>query len=87
MSDNNALAVSLFGEILMADQLARARLTKALPKGMERRPGNWKIHALPVFLAVGYPGINLGVGYHTSMVVHLHFPTVIAQKTFVQAAL
>jgi DNA-binding MarR family transcriptional regulator len=27
--------VSLFGEILMADQLARARLTKALPKGME----------------------------------------------------
>lgn len=35
MSDNNALAVSLFGEILMADQLARARLTKALPKGME----------------------------------------------------
>ena len=35
MSDNNALAISLFGEILMADQLARARLTKALPKGME----------------------------------------------------
>ncbi|WP_204112558.1 MarR family winged helix-turn-helix transcriptional regulator [Shimia biformata] len=35
MSDNNALAISLFGEILMADQLARARLTRALPKGME----------------------------------------------------
>lgn len=31
----NALAVSLFGEILMADQLARSRLTKVLPKGME----------------------------------------------------
>ncbi|WP_299349041.1 MarR family transcriptional regulator [uncultured Shimia sp.] len=35
MSDNNTLAISLFGEILMADQMARARLTKALPKGME----------------------------------------------------
>ena len=35
MDDNNSLAVSLFSEILMADQLARARLTKALPKGME----------------------------------------------------
>ena len=35
MSDNNSLAISLFGEILMADQLARARLSKALPKGME----------------------------------------------------
>lgn len=34
-SDSNALAVSLFSEILMADQLARSRLTKALPKGME----------------------------------------------------
>ena len=31
----NSLAVSLFGEILMADQLARSRLTKVLPKGME----------------------------------------------------
>lgn len=31
----NALAISLFGEILMADQLARSRLTKVLPKGME----------------------------------------------------
>ena len=29
------LAVSLFSEIFMVDQLARARLTKALPKGME----------------------------------------------------
>lgn len=28
-------AVSLFSEIFMVDQLARARLTKALPKGME----------------------------------------------------
>lgn len=29
------LAVALFGELFMADQLARARLTRALPKGME----------------------------------------------------
>ncbi len=29
------LAVALFGELFMADQLARNRLTKALPKGME----------------------------------------------------
>ena len=29
------LAVSLFGELLIADQLARAAITKALPKGME----------------------------------------------------
>lgn len=36
MSDAiNALAVTLFGEILAADQLARTRLSKALPKGME----------------------------------------------------
>ena len=36
MSDqNDPLAVSLFSEIFMVDQLARARLTKALPKGME----------------------------------------------------
>ncbi len=34
-NESNALAVSLFSEILMADQLARSRLTKALPKGME----------------------------------------------------
>lgn len=35
MEDKSPLAVSLFSEILMADQLARARLGKALPKGME----------------------------------------------------
>ena len=36
MTDSNeALAVSLFSEILTADQLARNRLSKALPKGME----------------------------------------------------
>lgn len=36
MSDQkDPLAVSLFSEIFMVDQLARARLTKALPKGME----------------------------------------------------
>ena len=35
MEDRNALAISLFSEILMADQLARSRLTRALPKGME----------------------------------------------------
>lgn len=29
------IAVSLFGELFMADQLARARLSKVLPKGME----------------------------------------------------
>ncbi len=33
--DTNALAVSLFGEILTADQLLRNRLGKVLPKGME----------------------------------------------------
>jgi len=32
---NDSLAVSLFSEIFMADQLARNRLSKALPKGME----------------------------------------------------
>jgi len=32
---NDPLAVSLFSEIFMADQLARNRLSKALPKGME----------------------------------------------------
>ena len=30
-----SLAVSLFGELFMADQLARNRLSKILPKGME----------------------------------------------------
>lgn len=34
-NDTDALAVSLFSEILIADQLARSRLSKALPKGME----------------------------------------------------
>ena len=29
------IAVALFGELFMADQLARARLSKVLPKGME----------------------------------------------------
>ncbi|MFN3646124.1 MAG: MarR family winged helix-turn-helix transcriptional regulator [Gemmobacter sp.] len=29
------LAVALFGELFMADQLARAHLSRALPKGME----------------------------------------------------
>lgn len=29
------LAVALFGELFMADQLARARVSKVLPKGME----------------------------------------------------
>ena len=28
-------AVALFGELFMADQLARSRITRALPKGME----------------------------------------------------
>jgi len=32
---NEALAVALFSEMFMADQLARARLARALPKGME----------------------------------------------------
>jgi len=32
---NDPLAVTLFSEIFTVDQLARARLTKALPKGME----------------------------------------------------
>ncbi len=35
MDETNSLAVSLFSEILMADQLARSRLSKVLPKGME----------------------------------------------------
>ena len=33
--DSGALAVTLFSEILTADQLLRNRLTKVLPKGME----------------------------------------------------
>ncbi len=35
MNDKSGLAITLFGEILTVDQLARTRLTKALPKGME----------------------------------------------------
>ena len=39
MPDQNeqtdALAIALFSEMFMADQLARARLARALPKGME----------------------------------------------------
>ncbi|MEM6886633.1 MAG: MarR family winged helix-turn-helix transcriptional regulator [Pseudomonadota bacterium] len=36
MEENrNALAISLFSEVLAADQLVRARLSKVLPKGME----------------------------------------------------
>lgn len=34
-SSNDSLAVALFSEVFMADQLARNRLSKALPKGME----------------------------------------------------
>ena len=32
---NDDLAVSLFGELFMADQLARNRISKALPRGMQ----------------------------------------------------
>jgi DNA-binding MarR family transcriptional regulator len=32
---NDPLAIALFSEIAMADQLARARLSRVLPKGME----------------------------------------------------
>jgi DNA-binding MarR family transcriptional regulator len=35
MSETDQLAIALFSEMLTADQLARARLSKALPKGME----------------------------------------------------
>lgn len=35
MSSTDDLAVALFSELFMADQLARARLSKVLPKGME----------------------------------------------------
>ena len=35
MSDVNALAIALFSELLTADQLMRARLTKVLPNRME----------------------------------------------------
>ncbi|RMH47364.1 MAG: MarR family transcriptional regulator [Alphaproteobacteria bacterium] len=33
--DEKAMAISLFSEILVVDQLARQRLSKALPSGME----------------------------------------------------
>ena len=32
---SNSLAVALFGEILIADQMIRSRLNRVLPKGME----------------------------------------------------
>lgn len=32
---NEEIAISLFGELFMADQLARNRISKVLPKGME----------------------------------------------------
>jgi DNA-binding MarR family transcriptional regulator len=35
MSNIDETAVALFGELFMADQLARNRISKALPKGME----------------------------------------------------
>ncbi|SPF79402.1 MarR family winged helix-turn-helix transcriptional regulator [Pseudoprimorskyibacter insulae] len=35
MSDSNALAISLFSELLTADQLLRNRLTRVLPNKME----------------------------------------------------
>ncbi|MEI4195673.1 MarR family winged helix-turn-helix transcriptional regulator [Roseovarius sp. E0-M6] len=34
-STSNSLAVALFGEILIADQMIRSRLSRVLPKGME----------------------------------------------------
>jgi len=34
-TSNNSLAVALFGEILIADQMIRSRLNRVLPKGME----------------------------------------------------
>ena len=33
--DKNALAIALFTEVMAADQLVRARLSRVLPKGME----------------------------------------------------
>ena len=35
MSAQNEMAIALFGELFMADQLARNRISKVLPKGME----------------------------------------------------
>ena len=34
-NQNDPLAVALFSEVFMADQLARNRISRALPKGME----------------------------------------------------
>ncbi|MEM1073642.1 MAG: MarR family winged helix-turn-helix transcriptional regulator [Pseudomonadota bacterium] len=34
-NDQNALAIALFTEVMAADQLVRARLSRVLPKGME----------------------------------------------------
>lgn len=34
-NSTNSMAISLFSEIFMTDQLARSRLSKVLPKGME----------------------------------------------------
>lgn len=35
MTQINETAITLFGELFMADQLARGRISRALPKGME----------------------------------------------------
>jgi DNA-binding MarR family transcriptional regulator len=35
MSALNEMAIALFGELFMADQLARNRISRVLPKGME----------------------------------------------------
>jgi DNA-binding MarR family transcriptional regulator len=35
VSAQNEMAIALFGELFMADQLARGRISKVLPKGME----------------------------------------------------
>jgi DNA-binding MarR family transcriptional regulator len=35
MSAQNEMAIALFGELFMADQLARNRISRVLPKGME----------------------------------------------------
>jgi len=35
MSGQSEAAIALFGELFMADQLARGRISRALPKGME----------------------------------------------------
>lgn len=35
IDDRNSLAIALFTEVMAADQLVRARLSRVLPKGME----------------------------------------------------